>query len=83
MRKRTSKTPAQAVGPEVSGPTAAACLRAELANPCSYNDPSILRDLMFLEAWENGQVPWLGAILRVRQIRRANPRLKSSEAEAD
>jgi hypothetical protein len=38
----------------------------------AYNR-SVIDDLLFLDAWENGLVPWLGAILRVRQIRRANP----------
>ena len=45
----------------------------QMADP-PHNHPSILRDLMFLEAWESGQIPWLGAILRVRQILRATPR---------
>jgi hypothetical protein len=32
-------------------------------------------DLLFLATWHEGLVPWLGAILRVRQIHRANPAL--------
>lgn len=38
----------------------------------AYNR-TVIDDLLFLDAWEKGLVPWLGAILRVRQIRRANP----------
>jgi hypothetical protein len=32
-------------------------------------------DLRFLEAWERGEVHFLSAILRVRQMHRANPSL--------
>jgi hypothetical protein len=80
VRKPTTKTPKQAVVPRVSGATAAACLRADLARQHPYHHPSVLRDLMFLEAWEDGQILWLGAILRVRQILRANASLDSTTA---
>ncbi len=36
---------------------------------------SVSADLRFLATWHEGLVPWLGAILRVRQIHRANPAL--------
>lgn len=35
-------------------------------------DLAVFDDLQFVEAWENGLVPWLSAYVRVRQIRRAN-----------
>jgi hypothetical protein len=40
---------------------------------------AVIEDLRFLQAWERGDVPLLGAILRVRQIRRANPALHENE----
>jgi hypothetical protein len=44
----------------------------ELADACADN-PTVIEDLRFLDAWERGLVPSLGALLRARQIRRANP----------
>jgi hypothetical protein len=35
-------------------------------------------ELRFLAAWEDRRVPWLGAYLRVRQLRRANVSLAGS-----
>lgn len=43
--------------------------------PTHVPDHRLIEDLLFLEAWEMGLVPWPGALLRVRQIRRANPAL--------
>lgn len=41
-------------------------------------DRRLAEDLLFLRAWEKGLVPWPGAVVRVRQIRRANPSLAGS-----
>jgi hypothetical protein len=41
-------------------------------------------DLLFLEAWERGFIPWSRAasvVFRVRQLRRANPELKDLKAD--
>ena len=38
-----------------------------------HHNSSVFDDLNFLAAWEKGLVPWLSGILRMRQIRRANP----------
>jgi hypothetical protein len=46
--------------------------RRELADACADN-PTVIEDLRFLDAWERGLVPSLSALLRARQIRRANP----------
>ena len=46
--------------------------RRELADAWADN-PTVIEDLRFLDAWERGLVPSLGALLRARQIRRANP----------
>jgi hypothetical protein len=38
----------------------------------------LTKNILFLEAWENGFVPWSTAasvVFRVRQLRRANPDL--------
>ena len=39
--------------------------------PRAY-DLALLDDLNFLKAWEQGRVPFMCAVFRVRQIRRAN-----------
>jgi hypothetical protein len=36
---------------------------------------AVIEDLRYLEAWERGDIPLLAAVLKVRQIRRANPAL--------
>ena len=36
---------------------------------------SAVADLLFLEAWEASPTPEVGAVLRIAQIRRANPEL--------
>jgi hypothetical protein len=41
----------------------------------SFRDHPSINDLVFLEAWEMGLVPGVGAMLRARQIRRSNPSL--------
>lgn len=41
----------------------------------STHDQATLDDLLFLDAWEKGLVPWSNTpsvLLRIRQIRRAN-----------
>ena len=43
------------------------------------HDQTIIKDLLFLEAWRKGLVPWSTAasvVFRVRQIHRANPALR-------
>ena len=37
-------------------------------------DLALMDDLRFLQAWETGQVPLVGATVRIRQIRRATLR---------
>ena len=39
--------------------------------PRAY-DLALLDDLNFLKAWEQGRIPFMCAVVRVRQIRRAN-----------
>lgn len=36
------------------------------------DDPTVIDDFLFLDAWERGLLPSLSALLRARQIRRAN-----------
>ena len=38
-----------------------------------YHDDSATSDLLLLMAWENRPMSNLGIVLRIRQIRRANP----------
>jgi hypothetical protein len=43
------------------------------------HDQDLIKNLLFLEAWEQGSVPWSRAasvVIRVRQLRRANPELE-------
>ena len=43
------------------------------------HDQDLIKDFLFLEAWEQGSVPWSRAasvVIRVRQLRRANPELQ-------
>jgi hypothetical protein len=44
-------------------------------------DSMFADDLLFLEAWEIDRPMHLGVMLRIRQIRRANPRLSADIAE--
>jgi hypothetical protein len=55
-----------------SGELLFASRRRELAGACADN-PTVIEDLRFLDAWERGLVLSLSALLRARQIRRANP----------
>jgi hypothetical protein len=36
-------------------------------------NPTVIEDLMFIDAWEGGRAKSLSAYFRARQIRRANP----------
>jgi hypothetical protein len=45
--------------------------RQELGAACA-DDPAVIKDFLFADAWEMGLAPGLAAFLRVRQIRRAN-----------
>ena len=43
------------------------------------HNKDLIKDLLFLEAWESGGIPWSRAasvVFRVRQLRRAIPALK-------
>lgn len=53
----------------------AAADTAQQCIPAHVPAHGLAEDLLFLDAWERGLVPWPGALLRVRQIRRANPAL--------
>ncbi len=46
--------------------------------PAGLPDPALTEELIFLEAWARGLIPWAGAMLRIRQIRRANPVLAAT-----
>jgi hypothetical protein len=54
-----------------SGPRTAAVRHALERVSCD----SAIADLLFLEAWEASPTPEVGAVLRIAQIRRANPAL--------
>lgn len=41
-------------------------------------DPYIIDDLLFLESWEMRPLPNTAAVLRIKQIRRANPSLAAA-----
>jgi hypothetical protein len=43
-------------------------------------NPTVIEDLMFIDAWEGGQAQTLSSYFRARQIRRANP-VRSTEGE--
>lgn len=53
------------------GPRTAAVRRALEGVHCD----AAIADLLFLESWEASPTPEVGAVLRVAQIRRANPAL--------
>jgi hypothetical protein len=44
----------------------------DLSSADAFN-PTIIEDMMFIDAWEGGQAQSLSAYFRARQIRRANP----------
>jgi hypothetical protein len=52
-------------------PRTAAVRRALQSAHCD----ATIADLLFLEAWEASPTPEVGAVLRIAQIRRANPEL--------
>lgn len=41
-------------------------------------DPHTIDDLLFLESWEMCPLPSTAAVLRIKQIRRANPSLAAA-----
>ena len=41
-------------------------------------DPYTIDDLLFLESWEMRPLPSTAAVLRIKQIRRANPSLAAA-----
>ena len=45
--------------------------RQDLSSADVFN-PTVIEDLLFLDAWEEGHVRSLSAYFRARQIRRAN-----------
>ena len=52
----------------------------------TVHNQDLIRDLLFLDAWEKGFVPWSTAasvVFRVRQLRRANPRLQDLKRTLD
>jgi hypothetical protein len=40
------------------------------------NDPTVIDDFLFLDAWERGLLPSLSAFLRARRIRRAERKIE-------
>jgi hypothetical protein len=53
-------------------------------NAADIHDQAIIQDLIFLEAWEKGLVPWSTAasvVFRVRQIHRANPAFRDGHGD--
>ena len=56
---------------------------APLPAPAGLPDPALAGELLFLEAWARGLIPWPGAMLRIRQIRRANPALAAAAGGRD
>ena len=59
----------------------------DLSLPCTavlrgalpgIRDHTARSDLLFLERWEIAPAPGMGAVLRVQQIRRANPELAAA-----
>lgn len=56
-------------------PAATLALRKALADA---RDPNMIEDLLFLERWELRPLPGTAAVLRVTQIRRANPDLAAA-----
>lgn len=58
-----------------STPQAPSAASAPSPAPAGLPDPVLTEELLFLEAWARGLIPWAGATLRIRQIRHANPAL--------
>ena len=61
-----------------SPPQALPADASPLPAPAGLSDPALAEELLFLEAWERGLIPWPGVTVRVRQIRRANPALAAA-----
>lgn len=61
-----------------STPQAPSAASAPSPAPAGLPDPVLTEELLFLEAWVRGLIPWAGAMLRIRQIRRANPVLAAT-----
>lgn len=61
---------------ELSSPVAAEQSLSALLQPAGHDrrphEIILIDDHVFLEKWAGGQVPWLGGILRMGQLRRAN-----------
>jgi hypothetical protein len=53
--------------------------RQDLSRADAFN-PTVIEDLLFLDAWEGGQAKSLSAYFRARQIRRANA-VRAGEGE--
>jgi hypothetical protein len=52
--------------------------------PTSIYDRAVIDDLLFLQAWEKGLIPWWsGTIVRVRQIRNANLALRNADRDSE
>jgi hypothetical protein len=54
-------------------------------NAAGIHDQAIIKDLIFLEAWGKGLVPWSTAasvVFRVRQIHRANPAVRDGHRDS-
>jgi hypothetical protein len=54
-------------------------------NAADIHDHAINKDLIFLEAWGKGLIPWSTAasvVFRVRQIHRANPAFKDGHRDS-
>jgi hypothetical protein len=62
----------------MAGPPSTLALRRALK---TANNPASVADLVFLEVWEAERSMDLGTMLRIRQIRRANPQLSTEIAE--
>jgi hypothetical protein len=61
--------------PQVSPAPQTDALRQALT---AATDDAVVRDLLYLEAWEREPIPGAGAALRINQIRRANPELAAA-----
>jgi len=53
-----------------------------MGGPALSDDPDWTSDMLFLEAWEGGRIPYFGALLRVRQIVRASKSSSTSPPSA-
>jgi hypothetical protein len=54
-------------------------------NAADIHDQAVIKDLIFLDAWGKGLVPWSTAasvVFRVRQIHRANPAFRAAHLDS-